>query len=610
MNDTKEETLCLTRTGLFSQTIPRKTKKTITKGVSMAEVIKEATDVADVTTSAGTASHAERAATARKQATKARRKGTTTGGRKARVRAHRRSLRSASKGTVTPEQITAAQVAATGAALDQVMPAKKQAAATANEKDACAATADAQAAPEKETDGQATAQGSAEVAEPAEPGESTGTAETAEPAESTASAESAEAAEDAGAASAADDTKAAGTIDETVTAKEARELREKEETGGAGAARTTGKAGATEERRETGASAESAETGAAGAPHESGEPGSTAAPGSATATGKERMAHATTDHVTTDNAMKEAITKDQAATAAALLSTDAAQPAGARAEAVQATAATEAQAATDAQAQAAREPEAGAPDARDVDAKGADGKAAGGFLTGLQGLFRTLGRVRVRGRAGTRCRCQASGGKGDAHAGCGQQDCACSRAAKAGKTAQDGRDAGFTLIEVMGALVVGSLVFSFAAFGISSALESARVSGFNESLALLRMNIQEVYASSRGFGSTSSSPTDITSTLVNAGAVPQNWLTSDTESDSTTITHNFGGTVSVEGTVSNFEITVTGIPQSACRKIVSAQFENWDEVAIGGTTVTSVPPTSCLPDNGNLGVNSLLFTAH
>ena len=585
----------------------------------MAEMIKEATDVADVTTSAGTASHAERAATARKQATKARRKGTTTGGRKARVRAHRRSLRSDRKGTVTPEQITAAQVAATGAALDQVMPAKKQAATTANEKDACAAAADAQAAPEKETNGQATAQGSAEVAEvaePAEPGESTGSAGSAASAESADSGPRAEAAEEA---RAADDTKAAraakeaGTIDETGATKETREaheLRETEETGGAGAARATGKAGATEERRETGASAESAETGAAGAPHESGEPGSTAAPGSATATGKERMAHATTDHVTTDNAMKEAITKDQAATAAALLSTDAAQPAGARAEAVQATAATEAQAATDAQAQAAREPEAGAPDARDVDAKGADGKAAGSFLTGLQGLFRTLGRVRVRGRAGTRCRCQASGGKGDAHAGCGQHDCACSRAAKAGKTAQDGRDAGFTLIEVMGALVVGSLVFSFAAFGISSALESARVSGFNESLALLRMNIQEVYASSRGFGSTSSSPTDITSTLVNAGAVPQNWLTSDTESDSTTITHNFGGTVSVEGTVSNFEITVTGIPQSACRKIVSAQFENWDEVAIGGTTVTSVPPTSCLPDNGNLGVNSLLFTAH
>lgn len=271
---------------------------------------------------------------------------------------------------------------------------------------------------------------------------------------------------------------------------------------------------------------------------------------------------------------------------------------------------------------------------KDAGAAEENAQAVGGFLTGLQGFWRTLGRARDRAREEARRHCcctaehrdaghkdashdtcapEGGGPEGGGQAacgkdGCGQPDCACAR--ERGRAGADRKEAGFTLIEVMGALVVGSLVFSFAAFGISSALESARVSGFNESLALLRMNIQEVYASSRGFGSTSSAPTDITSTLVNAGAVPQNWLSSDTDSDSTTITHNFGGTVSVEGTVSNFEITVTGIPQSACRKIVSAQFENWDEVAIGGTAVTSVPPTGCLPDTGNLGVNSLLFTAH
>ncbi len=181
---------------------------------------------------------------------------------------------------------------------------------------------------------------------------------------------------------------------------------------------------------------------------------------------------------------------------------------------------------------------------------------------------------------------------------------AAARSALAGQSSV--RDeSGFTLVEVLGALVVGSLVFAFAAFGISGGLESARVSGFNESLALLRVNIHETYASSRGFGSSSDAGTDITEDLVNAGAIPQNWLAADES-----VVHNFGGSVSVTGTVHNFTITADAIPEAVCRKIVSSQLEGWDSISVGGSDVTELPVTTCEPDEGGVGVNTLSFLAH
>ena len=165
---------------------------------------------------------------------------------------------------------------------------------------------------------------------------------------------------------------------------------------------------------------------------------------------------------------------------------------------------------------------------------------------------------------------------------------------------------GFTLIEVLGALVVGSLVFGFAAFAISKAIESARVTSFNENLALLRINIHEVYASSRGFGSSSATAKDITSALTEAGAIPDPWL----DKDSNTAVHTLGGGVSIEGTLTNFTISAKDITQDACRKIASSQKENWDKVTINGETVDTVPTSLCSSDDAGTGTNTMAFTAH
>ena len=52
-------------------------------------------------------------------------------------------------------------------------------------------------------------------------------------------------------------------------------------------------------------------------------------------------------------------------------------------------------------------------------------------------------------------------------------------------------EAGFTLLEVVGALIIGGVVFSLVALAISSGMNSARVSAAQESLSYLRMNIHD-----------------------------------------------------------------------------------------------------------------------
>ncbi len=122
----------------------------------------------------------------------------------------------------------------------------------------------------------------------------------------------------------------------------------------------------------------------------------------------------------------------------------------------------------------------------------------------------------------------------------------------------------------------------------------------------MRINVHEVYASSRGFGSSSATAKDITTTLAEAGAIPDPWL----DKDSNAVMHTLGGEVSIEGTLTGFTISAKTITQDACRKIASSQAENWDKITINGETVDTVPTSLCSSDDAGTGTNTMAFTAH
>lgn len=48
--------------------------------------------------------------------------------------------------------------------------------------------------------------------------------------------------------------------------------------------------------------------------------------------------------------------------------------------------------------------------------------------------------------------------------------------------------------EVLGAIIIGSIIFGAVALVISNAIETSRVSNQQENLSYLRMNIHEVYS--------------------------------------------------------------------------------------------------------------------
>ena len=159
-------------------------------------------------------------------------------------------------------------------------------------------------------------------------------------------------------------------------------------------------------------------------------------------------------------------------------------------------------------------------------------------------------------------------------------------------------EAGFTLLEVVGALIIGSVVFSLVALAISSGMNSARVSAAQESLSYLRMNIHDAYSHVLSFASISNDE------LIAAKAVPQTMLINDS------ITNAWNGDVTVASASDGraFTIQYDDVPEDACIKFGS-QRDMWDALSINGTDIereTVVTTEHCTDELSN----TIIFTAH
>ena len=139
---------------------------------------------------------------------------------------------------------------------------------------------------------------------------------------------------------------------------------------------------------------------------------------------------------------------------------------------------------------------------------------------------------------------------------------------------------GFTLGEVLGAIIIGSIIFGAVALVISNAIETSRVSNQQENLSYLRMNIHEVYS------------------------VPQGMVVNDS------IVNGWNGDVTVASADDGraFTIQLDNIPENACIKL-GAQRDMWDSLSINGTDIereTVVTTDHCTDELSN----TLIFQAH
>jgi pilS domain protein len=157
---------------------------------------------------------------------------------------------------------------------------------------------------------------------------------------------------------------------------------------------------------------------------------------------------------------------------------------------------------------------------------------------------------------------------------------------------------GFSLIEVIGAIAIASVIFALAAIAISDGRNSARVSSAQESLSYLRMNIHSAYSHVHSFASISNEE------LIAAKAVPQTMLINDS------ITNAWNGDVTVASANGGraFTIQYDDVPEDACIKFGS-QRDMWDALSINGTDIereTVVTTEHCTDELSN----TIIFTAH
>ncbi|AYB48871.1 prepilin [Candidatus Williamhamiltonella defendens] len=182
---------------------------------------------------------------------------------------------------------------------------------------------------------------------------------------------------------------------------------------------------------------------------------------------------------------------------------------------------------------------------------------------------------------------------------------------------------GFLSLEMMGVLAIISVAIVLAVGTVSSLFNKSTL---NDEIA----NVQALVTQSRGLLKTQgeypfSNGAKMTGTLVQFGGVPGNMtINGDKSKGEAKITNGWGGEVmiapeKVQGSVNNkgFSVTYKNVPQEACSVMTtklsgSAMIQ---EISISGShhigAVTAEKAgAQCKPDNGSVGVNTLIFKSN
>jgi len=182
---------------------------------------------------------------------------------------------------------------------------------------------------------------------------------------------------------------------------------------------------------------------------------------------------------------------------------------------------------------------------------------------------------------------------------------------------------GFLSLEMMGVLAIIAVAIVLAVGAVSSLFNKSTI---NDEMS----NVQALVTQSRGLLKTQgeypfSNGAKMTGTLVQFGGVPGNMtINGDKSKGEARITNGWGGEVmiapeKVQGSVNNkgFSVTYKNVPQEACSMMAtklsgSAMIQ---EISISGSHNVGVVTAEkagaqCKPDNGSVGVNTLIFKSN
>ena len=166
---------------------------------------------------------------------------------------------------------------------------------------------------------------------------------------------------------------------------------------------------------------------------------------------------------------------------------------------------------------------------------------------------------------------------------------------------EQGRERGFTVLEIMIVLIVGVLLLANSGKWGPMLFGSSKLAAAEQDLGALRINIQRTYLDLRSYSSISNDE------LIASAAVPPNML----NADKTAIVDAWNGDVEVASSDSgrSFTISLSLIPQDECVKLAAFQFDTWESVSLNGTDLTagSLVTTEHCSDSTS---NTIIYTSH
>ena len=154
-----------------------------------------------------------------------------------------------------------------------------------------------------------------------------------------------------------------------------------------------------------------------------------------------------------------------------------------------------------------------------------------------------------------------------------------------------------TLLETLGALIVGLLVVGGSVYGLNAAFGKNNIASTEQDLVLLRMNTQQFF-----FGTNYNNLTN--DAAIKAGLVPKSLIKGDS------LKNFWGGDVTLSSNAANgtFTIQLGNIPQEACIQLVRFQPESWDSVSVNGSVIDPTDVTG-ISDACGQNTNTVAFTA-
>lgn len=154
-----------------------------------------------------------------------------------------------------------------------------------------------------------------------------------------------------------------------------------------------------------------------------------------------------------------------------------------------------------------------------------------------------------------------------------------------------------SILETVGAIIVGLLLIGAAAFGLYSAFGKSNVATMEQNLVLLRMQTQQFF-----FGTNYDNLDN--EVAIKAGIVPKAFLKGET------LKNSWGGDVTMSSDTANgtFTIEMENIPQDACIQLARFQPDSWENVSVNGAEVDATDVAGIADSRGQTS-NTLAFTA-